>query len=196
MALRGTTPGRLRAASRALDQERERLTLFAGELAAEQETPEERIGRIDRRLIDYDAGHRQLAARQWRYGRKLLQDVGERFRAVLLRQWNISRVPPEAEYFADFLRTRLREWGIIEGKFNRRGSRHPGLLDEAAYLDSDDLRRAWLAPYFDTAGTPIARSRTTPAPYPSVPLGAWKIVSFPQTCAWQKNRRGGGASDR
>ncbi len=31
---------------------------------------------------------------------------------------------------------------------------------------------------------------------PSVQSGGAPFVSFPQTCAWQKNRRGGGASDR
>ena len=53
--------------------------------------------------------------------------------------------------------------------------RHPGLLDEAAFLDADELRRAWLSPYFDASGVQTVSSRTTPARYPAVPLGAWKI---------------------
>jgi len=151
------------------------LPLFAEEVAAEQETPEDRISRLDRDFLDYEARQRGLEARQWRIGRRLLHDVNGRIRTVLLQQWNASSVPAEAAYFADHVRTRLRRWGIIEGKFNRHGSRHPGLLDEADFLDADELRRAWMSPYFDAAGVQIASSRTRPASYPDVPLGAWKI---------------------
>ena len=158
-----------------LQRERERLPLFAGQVAAEQETPEARIARLDRDFVQYDARHRALAASQWRIGRRLLASVNEAFRAVLLRQWNVSSVPADAAYFADYIRTRLRRWGIVDSKFNRHGSRHPGLLDEAAFFDADELRRAWLSTYFDASGVQTVRSRTTPARYPAVPLGAWKI---------------------
>lgn len=174
-AARGGTPARLAAAARALCRERERLPLFAGQVAAEQGTPEERISRLDRDFLEYEDRQRGLAARQWRIGRRLLEGVSEQIRSVLLQQWDASSVPAEAAYFVDYVRTRLRRWGIIEGPFNRHGGRHPGLLDESALWDADELRKAWLANYFDAAGVQIASSRTTPARYPAVPLGAWKI---------------------
>ena len=64
--LRGITSRRLAAARRALAKERQRLALFAEQVAAEQLSPEERITQADLDLLEYDQGHRELAAKHWR----------------------------------------------------------------------------------------------------------------------------------
>jgi hypothetical protein len=172
---RGSTPRRLAAAERALKRERDRHPLFASAVAAEQGTAEERIARFDRAAIVQEQSFRDLAARHWRLGRQWLASVNAEVREVLLAQWNASSVPADAAYFADFLRTRLRRWGIIEAKYNRHGGRHPAVLEDSEFLDADALRHAIRSTYFDATGKQIGSSRTTPARYPDVPLGAWKI---------------------
>ena len=105
---RGVTPRRLAAAERTLDREREKLALFAQQVLAEQETAEQRIDRMDQAMIAYDQGHRDLAARHWRRGRRMLRSLPPDQQAALIGEWNRSSVPPDAAYFADFIRTRLR----------------------------------------------------------------------------------------
>ena len=108
---RGPTSRRLAAARRALERERERYALFADQVAAEQETAEERIDRFDQRGIDQDQGHRDLAAKHWRWGRQL-DGLAAEIKASILEAWNRTLAPPEAHYFADFVRTRLKRLGI------------------------------------------------------------------------------------
>ena len=109
---RGPTVRRLAAAKRALSREQERYALFADQVAAEQETPQERIDRFDQRVLNQDRGHRDLAAKQWRWGRRQLDAVPAQTKAEILRAWNRSFAPPEAHYFADFVRSRLNRLGI------------------------------------------------------------------------------------
>ncbi len=175
LELRASTSRRVAAAERALRRERERYPLFAGQVAEEQGTAEERIARIDHSMIAYDESHRDLAARHWRLGLRLLASVNEEIRSLLIDRWNQSSVPADAAYFADFIRTRLRRWGIIEGKFNRHGGKHPGMLSDGEFLNEAELHQAVRSTYFDTDGKQIASSRTTPARYPDVALRVWKI---------------------
>ena len=110
---RGVTPRRLAAAERALTRERAKIVLFAQQVVAEQESAEERIDRMDQSMIAYDQGRRDLAARHWRQGRRMLRSLPPDLQASLVEQWNHqSSVPPDAAYFADFVRTRLRHKGI------------------------------------------------------------------------------------
>lgn len=104
----GITPRRLAASRRALHRERERLALFADQVAAEQETPEERIARFDLEFLEYDQGHRDLAAKYWRWARRKLSELADDVQAELIDRWNRSWVPKRAEYFAGFVRTELR----------------------------------------------------------------------------------------
>ena len=106
------TSRRLAAARRALTRERDRYALFADEVAADQESPEQRIDRFDQRVLRQDQSHRDLAAKHWRWGRRQLELVSEDIREQILAAWDRSSCPPEAHYFADFVRTRLRRLGI------------------------------------------------------------------------------------
>lgn len=106
---RGIAPRRLAAAKRALTKERQKRPLFADQIEEEQGSPEERIDRIDQSMIDYDQGHRDLAAKHWRQGRRMLKEVTEETRADLIERWNASSIPSTAAYFADFVRCKLRE---------------------------------------------------------------------------------------
>jgi len=109
---RGVTTRRLAAARRALTRERDRLALFAAEVAADQETPQQRIERSDLQLLAQDQAHRDLAAAHWRWGRRLLMRVAPAVRCEILERWNASWIPADAAYFADFVRRELTKRGI------------------------------------------------------------------------------------
>ena len=95
-----------------MTREREHHALFADEVAADQESPEQRIDRFDQRLLRQDQGHRDLAARHWRWGRRQLVAVQAETRDQILQAWDRSSIPADAHYFADFVRTRLKRLGI------------------------------------------------------------------------------------
>ena len=105
--LRGATPRRVAAARRALRRERQRLVLFANQVAAEQPTPQERVEHFDLELLQTDQRHRDLAARHWRWGRRQLAQLPPSTRDQILAAWNRSFIPPDAAYFADFVRRQL-----------------------------------------------------------------------------------------
>jgi len=110
--LRGITPRRLAAAQRALARERSRFALFATQVAAEQPTPEQRIENFDNRLLQADQGHRDLAARHWRFGRRQLAFLSDTVRSEIVAAWNKSSIPPDPHYFADFVRREIRSRGF------------------------------------------------------------------------------------
>ena len=112
---RGVTPRRLGAAERVLARERERLALFAGQVLAEQETAQERIDRIDADHLRREQAFRDLAANHWRAGRRMLRSLPEALQTQLLEGWNSSSIPPDAAYFVDIVRIRLRCWAILAG---------------------------------------------------------------------------------
>ena len=112
---RGVTPRRLAAAERTLARERQRLALFARQVLTEQETAEDRILRHDADNLRHDQGLRDLAAKHWRDGRRMLRLLPPDLRAEVLAAWNFSCIPPDAAYFVDFVRTRLRRLGMSRG---------------------------------------------------------------------------------
>jgi hypothetical protein len=91
---RGTSPRRLAAAGRALARERERFGLFAKQVLVEQETAADRIRRIDAENLRHDQSFRDLAAKHWREGRRLLRSVLPDIQAEVLQSWNRSGIPP------------------------------------------------------------------------------------------------------
>jgi hypothetical protein len=112
---RGVTPRRLAAAERTLTRERKRLALFARQVLAEQETAEERIRRHDADNLRHDQEFRDLAAKHWRKGRRMLRSLPLDLQTGVLEAWNRSGIPPDAAYFVDFVRTRLRRWECPRG---------------------------------------------------------------------------------
>jgi len=44
----------------------------------------------------------------------MLRSLPEAVQAELVKAWNFSRIPPDAAYFADFVRTRIRRCGIVD----------------------------------------------------------------------------------
>ena len=104
--LRGITPRRLSAAKRALQKERNRYALFVNQLV--QEEPEERINRFDAQVLVREQSYRNLAAKHRRWGREELRNVATEDRSRILDAWNGSSIPPEAHYFADFVRRHIR----------------------------------------------------------------------------------------
>jgi hypothetical protein len=120
---RGVTPRRLAAANRVLARERERLALFASQVLAEQETADNRIRRIDADNLRHGLAFRDLAAKHWREGRRMLKSLPPDLQAQLLEAWNQSSIPPHAAYFVDFVRTQLRRRGILGSQHGTGG--HP-----------------------------------------------------------------------
>ena len=109
---RGVTPRRLAAANRALQRQRDRLPLFADQVAAEQGTPAERIEQFDRDQLEHDQARRDLASQHWRWGRSQLSQLTADVRTEILERWNNSSIPPTSAYFADFVRRQLRDHGL------------------------------------------------------------------------------------
>ena len=105
--LLGPTPRRLAAAKRALARQREKLPLFADEIAAGQPTPEERIRMFDDAYISWRKKMRAFTASMWLKGRALLREMPEMERNEFLDYWNHRwKGPKRAEYFLDILRTK------------------------------------------------------------------------------------------
>ena len=90
---RGVTPRRLAAAERVLARERQRLALFVRQVLVEQETAEDRIRRIDADNLRHDQAFRDLAAKHWREGRRMLRSLPEAAQTELLEAWNRSSIP-------------------------------------------------------------------------------------------------------
>ena len=113
VAARGETVARLAAAERALERERTRFALFITELLENQETSQARVRRYDERMLVQEQQQRNLAARQWRLGRKMLMEAPQAAREQTLAAWNASSIPADAEYFADFVWRALRDRGLL-----------------------------------------------------------------------------------
>lgn len=111
--LRGPTTRRLAAAERVLKRERMRFALFVSEILPDQEIPAQRIRRYDERFISQEDQHRQLAAKQWSRGRRMLENAPQEARDEIAAAWNASSIPPEAAYFADFVWRALRGRGLL-----------------------------------------------------------------------------------
>ena len=108
---REITPRRIAAAKRHLRKEREKLALFADEVAEMQPTPVERIELHDDCFAERWQNFRDLHAKQWRKGRRWLREHPEHADEILER-WNASMCPADAPYFCTKIRRILREKGI------------------------------------------------------------------------------------
>lgn len=111
--VRSVTPQRLRMAKAALDRQRAKLPLFAGQVAEEQPTPEERIAQIDAGFLSFWQEQRDIHAKNWHDARRMLRELPEYFRAAITAKWQRGYLPGNAAYLLDMIRTDLREaWGI------------------------------------------------------------------------------------
>ena len=111
---RDVTKRRLAAAERALAAERAQLALFAAQLLSEQETAAERLRRIDAQHRSHELAFRDLAAKQWREGRRLLRSLSPDRQTGTIEAWNRSSIPADAAYFVDFVRTKLRRCNLLD----------------------------------------------------------------------------------
>jgi len=101
---RGITPRRLAAAKRALQRQREKLPLFADEIARSQPTPEERIRKHDETWERHKKSIRSFVANQWCEGRRKLRAMPKAEQKKLLDYWNNHKfLPASSEYFADLV---------------------------------------------------------------------------------------------
>jgi len=101
---RPVTSGRLAAASRALKRERDRLSLFSAEVAAEQPTADKRISECEVASDAYWQRLRDYNAAVWRRARQVI--ASDSRGSDVLSEWQRSSVPGSAEYLADMLWTR------------------------------------------------------------------------------------------
>ena len=46
----------------------------------------------------------------------MLRSLPPELQTEMLEAWNRSSIPPDAAYFVDFVRTRLRRWGMSAGE--------------------------------------------------------------------------------
>lgn len=119
----GATPRRITAAKRALQNQRDKTPLFAGEIARSQPTPEERIIDFDKWRKRGMKDMRLFAARQWREARHKLRKMDLYDQKRLLEYWNNHWCGPlTSEYFADLVHNWHRH-GIKDNHESRlRGS--------------------------------------------------------------------------
>lgn len=108
-ATRPWTPRRVAAARRAVEKERNRLPLFAGEYTG---TVEERMRAVDRHDIEFTAYWRASYAEWWREARRVLRRLPVDLRDRILDEWNRGPYPATPVYLLDLVRTRLRAGGL------------------------------------------------------------------------------------
>ncbi len=91
----GVTGNRLRGAEIALRRQREKVPLFAGHLAAQQPTPEERIADFDAVLVEASRDRRNTQAKCAREARALLAGLTQEQRELVLLRWSVWGGPKE-----------------------------------------------------------------------------------------------------
>jgi hypothetical protein len=64
--------------------------------------------------VHHEQAFRDLAARHWREGRRLLRSLSPELQTGTIEAWNRSSIPPEAAYFVDFVRTKLRRRNLLD----------------------------------------------------------------------------------
>ncbi len=95
------SPGRLRAAARAVRREAESMALFP-ELRRFS-TPEERLGQVDAVRTAAIAADRALEARTWRNARARCRALPAHRRETVRREWERGDLPRTAAYYADLV---------------------------------------------------------------------------------------------
>lgn len=111
----GPSPRRVAAAKRALKKQREKLPLFASEIAAGQPTPEERIEFYDQALLKMIKRMRDFDASQWREGRAMLRELTPESRKRFIEYWNNCYGPKKAHYLC----TMLQYWNGEECDYSK-----------------------------------------------------------------------------
>lgn len=107
---RDVTTRRIARAKQHLNAEVDALPLFAEQIKAEQESPEERIARLDAEHEAQWQALRDFVAKQWRQSRKRLAELGKQGEEIRA-EWQRSSWPASSEYLATliFVRTQKRE---------------------------------------------------------------------------------------
>lgn len=101
------TPRRRSNAARALLREQDKLPLFAGEIASEQERAGGVAGRLSRIRDSIQASERsmrELEARHWREGRIRYFRQSPTDRSLIAYYWRVSGYPKTGTYFAGMMR--------------------------------------------------------------------------------------------
>lgn len=107
MQTREITADRIRRSERVLARERAALPLFTQSVAADQDSPVERLARLDAAEVAHWQRMRDYHAKVWRRSRqrlRVLGPLGDAIRAA----WQASSVPAGSEYLADMIHCRLR----------------------------------------------------------------------------------------
>lgn len=126
---RPVTPRRLSAAERALTRQRQRLPLFAEQLAAVQPRAEERIEAFEEAALESERRIRRFEAGCWRDGRRWLRNMPKPLRGRCLRRWNESSCPAEGAYFAAIIRDEARSAGVDVETLDEHQSREDMFTD-------------------------------------------------------------------
>jgi hypothetical protein len=98
----------LSAAKKALQRERDKVPLFAAEVAAEQPTPEGRIAKIDAGFQDWIAETRKLKADQWRKARAILRNLPADIAFSIIARWQYGIYPGDPVFLLGMITCRLR----------------------------------------------------------------------------------------
>lgn len=105
--LRPHTPQRIAAATRALQQARDRVPLFADQLVTE--TVSERLERQDAAALLAYQYLRDVRARKWREARRRLAALTPEVRHTILQEWKTHRwMSGSPEYLLDLLHRRTQ----------------------------------------------------------------------------------------
>lgn len=110
--VREVTNRRLAASKRALNNEADKLPLFADQIREQQPTPEERIALIDAGQQQIVAQWRDHHAKTWRKGRRMLRELPSCCQKDLLAKWDKSHMPADPAYFCEFIRS-YRKHGFV-----------------------------------------------------------------------------------
>jgi hypothetical protein len=100
-------PRRIASTKRTLKRQRDKLPLFADQVAAEQPSPEERIEKHEDFHAVYWQNLRDHEAKAWREGRKLLVEKPPEEQELLRFIWQVSNIPGSGAYLCGFVKTYL-----------------------------------------------------------------------------------------
>jgi hypothetical protein len=105
---REVTTARIVASERALKRERDKVPLFASEVAAEQPSARERIEKIDIGAQAWLDDRRLRFAALWKASRLKLRTLAVDVALRILAEWQFGYLPGSPEYLADLIHCRLR----------------------------------------------------------------------------------------
>lgn len=100
---RSVTSRRIKAAEKALANQRASLPLLQDWVEEQQPTPEERIQGFDSALVQHEIKRRIFEAQTWRRARTILYSLNDQVRSQALIKWNSCSIPATSSYFLDFI---------------------------------------------------------------------------------------------